>query len=177
MVLWLIIVGEPLLVLYRTYICKVLYSTFVKWCYIALQRWHIALYCFNNNGAKIGLGRLFIIINFIHYENTSISITCICTAQWSTTVPGHSIYHHIKQVAANKLTHYDLKRGSIWDRNPTIRCFLSPANCEGYVTAVQLPHTDTYRPSKTLSTRAGQQDTLLPPFKHDILELSACGRS
>ncbi len=29
---WLVIIGEPLLVLYRAISLKVLYSTFVKWC-------------------------------------------------------------------------------------------------------------------------------------------------
>ncbi len=44
----LIIIGEPLLVLYSTISLKVLYSTFVKWCYEP----YIALYFFNKNGAK-----------------------------------------------------------------------------------------------------------------------------
>ncbi len=31
---WLVIIAEPLLVLYSTMSLKVLYSTFVKWCYV-----------------------------------------------------------------------------------------------------------------------------------------------
>ncbi len=31
---WLVIIGEPLLVLYSTISLKLLYSTFVKWCYV-----------------------------------------------------------------------------------------------------------------------------------------------
>ncbi len=45
----LVIIGEPLLVLYSTIY---LYSTFVKWCYINHKRCNIALYFFNKNGAK-----------------------------------------------------------------------------------------------------------------------------